>query len=163
MDILEPILFTGVTHTIVLANTQENEEVNLDLSFNAGVLLVACRPDYAEGNLSVWTDSHRRLAIALRTTNSVSNGLTPQTISLDTVWMSVLNVQEVLESAVGGEAIYYKSNEWMDLPGGGVIVASNPFAEFRHTIVGSVMALGLAYKRVIFTEDELVRLVALRR
>jgi len=163
MEILEPILFTGVSHTIVNANTQENEELDFDLSFNAGVLVVSCRPDFSETNVLTFSDALRRLVVALRTTGGVANGIVPLTISLNTVWMSLLNVQEILDTAVGGQAFYFKSNEWMDLPGGGIIVASNPFAEFRHTGAGAVMALGVAYKRVIFTEDELVRLVALRR
>lgn len=163
MEILEPILFTGVTHTIVNANVQENEELDFALSFNAGVLVVSCRPDWSETNVLTFSDALRRLAIALRTTGSVSTGLNPQTISIDTLWMAVLNVQEILDTAVGGQAFYFKSNEWADLPGGGVVIASNPFAEFRHTGAGAVMSLGVAYKRVIFSEDELVRLVALRR
>lgn len=163
MEILEPILFTGATHTIVNANTQENEEIDLRLSFNAGVLIVACRPDFADTNVVTFSDALRRLVVALRLTASVSSGINPQTVSADTPWMSVLNVQEILDTAVGGQAFYFKSNEWDPLPGGGVVIASNPFGEFRHTGAGAVMSIGVAYKRVIFTEDELVRLVALRR
>lgn len=163
MEILEPILFTGENHTVVAANTQENEELDFDLSFNSGVLLIACRPDFADTNIVTFSDALRRVVVALRTTGSLAADINDLTKSLNTVWMSVLNVQEVLDTAVGGQAIYFKSNEWMELPGGGVVVASNPFAEFRHTGAGAVMTLGVAYKRVIFSEDELVRLVALRR
>jgi len=63
---------------------------------------------------------------------------------------------------VGGETRSYKEGEWSELPGGGVIIASNPFGEFRHTAT-QTMGLGIAFKRVLFDDDELVRFIALRR
>jgi len=162
MQVLEPILFTGISHTIVAANTQENTEVDLGFAHNEGALIIACRPDYAEADAQAFSDLNALLLVALRTTGSVSPGVGPLLVSQDTIWASILHIQGVLETAVGGEIQYYKEGEWQELPGGGVIIASNPFGEFRH-ITTQVMRLGIAFKRVLFDNEELVRFVALRR
>jgi len=162
MEILEPILFDGVTHLIANANTQENEEISMAFAHNEGALIIACRAHYAEADQIAFADVNQLLVVALRTTDSPSSGILPLSISQDTIWMSILHLQGIVDSAVGGDIEYYKESEWLELPGGGVIIASNPFGEFRH-VATQTMGIGIAFKRVIFDDNELVRFVALRR
>ncbi len=162
MRILEPILFDGVAHTIVNINTQENEEINLAFAHDEGALIIACRPEYGEQDRLAFADANELMVVALRTSDSVAGSLNALGISQDTIWMSTLHVQGVVDSAIGGQFSHYKEEEWQELPGGGVIIASNPFGEFRH-VATQPMSIGIAFKRVVFDQDELVRFVALRR
>jgi len=162
MKLLEPILFEGVAHLIVNINTQENEEVNLAFAHDEGALIIACRAVFSEADKTTFVDQNGILSVALRTTNAVGASINGLVVSPDTIWMRNLHVQGVLDTAVGGQFEYYIEGDWQPLPGGGVVIASNPFAEFRHTDANQ-MSIGIAYKRVIFDEDELVRFVALRR
>jgi len=162
MRIVEPILFEGVSHLIVNINTQENEELNLAFAHDEGALIIACRANFAEGDKTTFVDQNGILSAALRTTNAVAASINGLVVSPDTLWMRNLHVQGVLDTAVGGQFEYYFETDWQELPGGGVVIASNPFAEFRNTDALQ-MSLGIAFKRVIFDDDELVRFVALRR
>jgi len=163
VQLLEPILFTGVRHTIVTTNTQENEEVQLGFAHDEGALIIACRPNYAESNRLTFADTNDKLVVGLRTTDSVAVDVVNMSTSPDTIWMRTHAVQGLVDTAVGGEFVIYNEDDWDELPGGGVIIASNPFGEFRNPASGPVMGLGIAFKRVIFDANELVRFVALRR
>lgn len=162
MQILEPILFDGVSHLIANANQQENEEINMAFAHNEGALIIACRAQYAEADQIAFADVNQLMVVALRTSDSVASGVLTLGISQDTIWMTILHLQGIVDSAVGGDIEYYKELEWSELPGGGVIIASNPFGEFRH-VATQTMSIGIAFKRVLFDDNELVRFIALRR
>lgn len=163
MRILEPILFEGVSHIIVAANVQENEELDLSFAHNEGALIISARAFYDEANRLTFFDTNDLLTVMLRTTDALAADVRTGFTSPDTIWMSMLHVQGVLDTAVGGEFDHYTEAEWKDLPGGGVVISRNPFAEFRHVATNQTPSLTIAFKRVIFEENELVRFIAQRR
>lgn len=163
MQILEPILFEGVSHVVVAPNTEENEELEMGFAHNEGALIIAARPFYDDRNRVTFVDSNDIIALAVRTTDALAADIRTLVTSPDTIWLSMLHIQGVLDTAVGGEFFTYTEGQWEFLPGGGVVISRNPHVEFRHILASQAPAVQVAFKRVIFEQDELVRFVAQRR
>lgn len=163
VKVLEPILFDGVTHLVVVSNTQENEEINLGFAHDEGALILAAAAFWDDGDRATFVDTNALLTAMLRTTDSLASNVAQGFISQNTLWYSSVHIQGVLDTAVGGEFFHYLEGQWGALPGGGVIISRNPFAEFRMTATGQSPSLKIAYKRVLFEEGDLVQFVAQRR
>ncbi len=164
MDVLEPSLIIGITHLIAVADTYEVEEIDLDLAFNEGALLIAIRADLALVNRTAFADSNNLFTVALTDSDTPLATQAAAVSSMGSLAALTIGEQIILETAASGALGYYDMPyDWRSIvPGAeGFVVTRNPFFQFRNP--GTLtMAAALLYKRVRLSDSELVRFVSLR-